>query len=188
MSAETGKRNPDRMNMIGVVVVGICGAVLVYVSIALLQAYYITDTAAVETMADYGGQDLTHRGIKSQQVGNIDPTQGVRNPGADTYSIKIDRAIDLVVEEAKTDASNLVPSQGKSTKPTVQPVYGRPKALDEVKPAPAPGAGSGSGADSGAPPAQTPPGPSAPTGGGAPPPPAPAGGSGASAGSGARAP
>ena len=30
------KRNPDKLNTIGVVVVGICGAVMVYVSIAAL--------------------------------------------------------------------------------------------------------------------------------------------------------
>jgi hypothetical protein len=173
MSAETGKRNPDRMNMIGVVVVGICGAVLVYVSIALLQAYYMADTAEVETMADYGGQDLTHRGIKSEQVGHIDPVQGTRNPSGDTFTIKIDRAIDLVVEDAKKDASLLVPSQGKSNKPTVQPAYGRPQNLD----APAP-------------PATTPPatggqpaGTTSPTGGGSP----PAAGSGAGSGSAAAA-
>ena len=49
MSSETGKRNADRLNMIGVVVVGICGAVLTYVSIALLQAFYMDDTEQVES-------------------------------------------------------------------------------------------------------------------------------------------
>lgn len=32
-------RNPDKINTIGIVVVGICGAVLVYVSIVALQAF-----------------------------------------------------------------------------------------------------------------------------------------------------
>ena len=50
-------RNPDKLNTIGIVVVGVCGAVLVYVSIVALQAFYMTDTAGVQTMADYGGQD-----------------------------------------------------------------------------------------------------------------------------------
>ena len=45
------KRNPDRLNTIGVVVVGICGAVLVYVSIVALQAFYLNDTAEIQTMA-----------------------------------------------------------------------------------------------------------------------------------------
>ena len=38
------KRNPDKLNTIGVVVVGICGAVLVYVTIVALQAFYMNDT------------------------------------------------------------------------------------------------------------------------------------------------
>ena len=39
------KRNADKLNTIGVVVVGICGAVLVYVSIVALQAFYMNDTS-----------------------------------------------------------------------------------------------------------------------------------------------
>ena len=38
------KRNPDKLNTIGIVVVGICGAVLVYVTIVALQAFYVNDT------------------------------------------------------------------------------------------------------------------------------------------------
>ena len=51
------KRNPDSLNTIGVVVVGICGAVMVYVSITALQAFYMNDTSELQTMQDYGGQD-----------------------------------------------------------------------------------------------------------------------------------
>src|SRR5689334_25030576 len=153
MSGDTGKRNPDRLNMIGVVVVGICGAVLVYVSIALLQAFYMNDTSQVETQAAYGGQDSTVKLIRDTQKLNIDPPQGIKNPSGDTFSIKIDKAIDLVVADAQKDPTALVPSQGKSDRPTIQPVFGRPKPLDEPKPAPAPatgGAGSGATGGSGA--------------------------------------
>jgi hypothetical protein len=38
-------RNPDKINTIGIVVVGICGAVLVYVSIVALQAFYMDDSS-----------------------------------------------------------------------------------------------------------------------------------------------
>ena len=65
------KRNPDRLNTIGVVVVGICGAVLVYVTITALQAFYMDDTSEIQTMADYGGQDTTHKSIRSQQLDNL---------------------------------------------------------------------------------------------------------------------
>src|SRR5204862_2459475 len=109
MSAETGKRNPDRMNMIGVVVVGICGAVLVYVSIALLQAFYMNDTSDVETNAAYGGQDVGAKSIRDEQMLNITshPQGGVQH--GDTVSIPIERAMELVVAEAQKDPSSLVP-------------------------------------------------------------------------------
>ena len=42
------KRNPDKLNTIGVVVVGICGAVLVYVTIVALQAFYMNDTSETQ--------------------------------------------------------------------------------------------------------------------------------------------
>jgi hypothetical protein len=156
MSSETGKRNPDRMNMMGVVLAGVCGSVLVYVSIVLLQAFYMNDTAQVDTMADYGGQDSMHRSIKSQQIGNIDPAQGVRNTAKDTFTIKIDRAIELIVEDARRDPKDpdyakWVPSEGRSDKSNVEPIYGRPitKKGAAATPAPAPGSGSGSATDPG---------------------------------------
>src|SRR5882672_9282780 len=119
------KRNPDKLNTIGVVVVGICGAVLVYVSIVALEAFYMNDTSEIQTMADYGGQDTKAHAVKADQMRNI--TEPGRNQGQDTFHIKIDDAIKLVVEDAKRDPSHLVPALPPSTKPTIQPVFGRPK-------------------------------------------------------------
>src|SRR5690349_4003685 len=186
--SETGKRNPDRLNMIGVVVVGICGAVMVYVSIALLQAFYMNDTSQVETQAEYGGQDSTVKLIRDTQKLNIDPPQGVKNPSGDTFTIKIDKAMDLVVADAQKDPAELVPSQGKSDRPTIQPIFGRPKALDAPATPPAgagsgsaaPAAGSGSGA---APAAGSGSSVSTPSPGGSPPPPSPRPAAGAGSGS-----
>jgi hypothetical protein len=141
--SDSGKRNPDRLNMLGVVVVGVCGAVLVYVSIALLQAYYMNDTRDVETMADYGGQDSMQKTVKAAQLGTIDPAQGVRHQNG-TFGIKIDKAIDLVVRDANDPTKGpamLVPSQGRASAANseIAPVFGRPKKR----------AGAGSGADAG---------------------------------------
>src|SRR6266496_3389941 len=61
------KRNPDRLNTIGVVVVGICGAVLVYVTIVALEAFYVNDTSEIQTMADYGGQDTGAKSLRTDQ-------------------------------------------------------------------------------------------------------------------------
>jgi hypothetical protein len=124
------KRNPDALNTIGVVVVGICGAVLVYVSIVALQAFYMNDTSEVQTMADYGGQETVHQSLRATQTNVIEDCGANTKPEAgkqQTYRIPIKYAIKLVADDAKVDPSNLVPTQGRSDKPTILPVFGRPK-------------------------------------------------------------
>lgn len=124
------KRNPDALNTIGVVVVGICGAVLVYVSIIALQAFYMNDSSEVQTMADYGGQDTAHMSLRATQTNVIEDCAPNAKPEAgkqQTYRIPIKYAIKKVAEEAKKDASNLVPAVGRSDKGTIQPIFGRPK-------------------------------------------------------------
>ena len=141
------KRNPDKLNTIGVVVVGICGAVLVYVSITALQAFYMNDTSEIQTMADYGGQDQTAKGKKADELRNI--TEAASNGGTTgTYRIKIDDAMKLVVDAAKTDPSHLTGSKlPPSTKESIPPAFGRPKLGGDTAPA---GAGAGSAAPAGA--------------------------------------
>jgi hypothetical protein len=151
------KRNPDKLNTIGVVVVGICGAVLVYVTIVALQAFYMNDTSEIQTMADYGGQDTTAKTHRASEMGNInDYGKNSAAPNAtQTYRIPIDdpkdpsnpnTAIKRVIESAKTDPAHLVPALPPATKPTIEPVFGRPKPIAPPAPpaAPAEGAGSGS--------------------------------------------
>ncbi|HEU0033054.1 MAG TPA: hypothetical protein VFQ53_20620 [Kofleriaceae bacterium] len=143
------KRNPDKLNTIGVVVVGICGAVLVYVTIVALQAFYMDDTSEIQTMADYGGQDTVARNTKTTQLGSItgqaQPNPAPQGGGSQTYRISIDHAMKRVLEEVKADpknVGNLVPAIGRSDKPTVLPIPGRPRQI--------PSAGSGEGSGSGA--------------------------------------
>ncbi len=140
------KRNEDKLNTIGVVVVGICGAVLVYVTIVALQAFYMNDTSELQTMADYGGNDTQARSLRAAQVHNI--TDYGANPAAAgkpaTYRTNIDEAMKLVVDAAKVDPSNLVPTQGRSDKATIKPIFGRPQPL-QAPAAPTDGAGAGSG-------------------------------------------
>ncbi len=163
------KRNPDKLNTIGVVVVGICGAVLVYVTIVALQAYYMNDTSEIQTMADYGGQDTLAKTHKAAEIQNINQSPPIKNQvagGTQTYSIPVDVAMKQVIESAKTDPSHLVPALPKSDKPTIEPVFGRPKPLGGTPapaPAPAPAGGSGSGTGSAT---GTTAAPTAPTGGG----------------------
>jgi hypothetical protein len=131
------KRNPDKLNTIGVVVVGICGAVLVYVTIVALQAFYMNNTSEIQTMADYGGQDLTAKGRKADEMRNI--TEAGKNnagPGQEaTFRIPIDKAMQLVIDDAKKDPSHLIPALPPSTKASIEPVFGRPKAAAPAAPA-----------------------------------------------------
>ena len=161
------KRNPDKLNTIGVVVVGICGAVLVYVTIVALQAFYMNDTSEIQTMADYGGQEMTAKNHRAAEMGNItESAQNQTAPGEpQTFRIPITEAMKEVIESAKTDPSHLIPALPPSTKPTIEPIFGRPKPLPTPAPgatgAPAEGAGSGSGSAA----AATPPAaPTTPTG------------------------
>lgn len=141
------KRNPDKLNTIGIVVVGICGAVLVYVTIVALQAFYMNDTSEVQNTADYGGQDITAKGHKADELRNI--SEVGKNASGDTVHIKIEEAMNLVIRDAAKDPSHLVPALPPATKPTIQPVFGRPKTL-AAPPAPAaPAEGSGAGSATG---------------------------------------
>jgi len=142
------KRNPDRLNTIGIVVVGLCGAVLVYVTIVALQAFYVNDTSEVQTIADYGGQDTISKSLRSEQLSRIgeyasNPRPALPKPNEtaklQSYRVPIDVAMKLVVEAAKADPSQLVPAVGRSDKATVLPIFGRPKPLPAA-PAPAPAA------------------------------------------------
>jgi hypothetical protein len=142
------KRNPDSLNTFGVVVVGICGAVMVYVAITALQAFYMNDTSELQTMADYGGQDITAKGHKADEMQNINVTaSNPAAPGAQpTYRIKIEHAMHLIAEEGKSpsfDPTKMIPALPPSVKPTIEPIFGRPKPLAlPPAPTPAPAAGS----------------------------------------------
>lgn len=192
-------RNPDKINTIGIVVVGICGAVLVYVSIVALQAFYMNDTSEVQMMADYGGQDSMARTVRADQVDAINQSKpnAAEAGKQQSYRVPITEAMKLVVRDNKTSPSKLVPLAGESNQRTIAPIFGRPTLQSAAPPAggdagsgagsaagSADGAAAGSGSaapSEGAGSAMTP----APTGGmgpgGGPPPGTPAGGSGSAA-------
>ena len=158
------KRNPDRINTIGIVVVGLCGAVLVYVTIVALEAFYVNDTSEIQTIADYGGQDTTQRSLRTDQLNRISeyasnpkpaPPKANEAPKSQSYRIPVDVAMKLVVDAAKADPSSLIPVVGRSDKATVLPIFGRPTpiAAPAAAPAPAPAAGAAPAAAAGAAPA-----------------------------------
>jgi hypothetical protein len=190
------KRNPDRINTIGIVVVGLCGAVLVYVTIVALEAFYVNDTSEIQTIADYGGQDTTQRSLRTDQLNRISeyasnpkpaPPKANEAPKSQSYRIPVDVAMKLVVDAAKADPSSLIPVVGRSDKATVLPIFGRPTPIAAPAAAPAPAGGAAPAPAAGAAPAAPAPGaatsgtlpaaPQVPTGAGTGP--SPVGGAGA---------
>jgi hypothetical protein len=155
-------RNPDKLNTIGIAVVGICGAVLVYTTIVALQAFYMNDTSEIQTMADYGGNANTAKAQRADQMRNI--SEFGMNPAQEgTYRVPIERAMQLVVESAKGNNATFVPAVGTAICRTSLPIPGRghpdptpglvegcPGATSATPPAApaAPAAGAGSGAGS----------------------------------------
>jgi hypothetical protein len=142
------KRNSDKLNTIGIVVVGICGAVLAYVSIALLQAFYMNDSSDVQTMADYGGQDTEFQRIRAEEFSRITQCTNVMaamgGGGENKHTVPVDHAMRLVVDDARRDAAMLVPLFGRADKPTIKAQFDRPVPLTAPAPAdpalaPAPG-------------------------------------------------
>ncbi len=130
------KRNADKLNTVGIVVVGICSAVLVYVTIVALQAFYMDDTSEIQTMADYGGQDTQAKNARATQTQTITAPSAPNQPKPgtpQTYHIPIDVAMQKIAAEAKVDAGNLIPIWGRSECRTVRPAFGRP-ITDEAPP------------------------------------------------------
>lgn len=121
------KRDADSFNTLGIVVIGICGVVMVYVTIVALQAFYMNDTSEIQTMADYGGQDSALRSRRAEEMRNINEAaaNGAAPGTPQTYRIRIDGeggAMQLVVRDAKKAPDHLIPLLPPSVKTTVKPL------------------------------------------------------------------
>ncbi|MEZ4361796.1 MAG: hypothetical protein R3B48_16525 [Kofleriaceae bacterium] len=126
------KRNSDKLNTIGIVVVGVCGSVLVYVAIALLQAFYMNDTSDVQTMADYGGQDTDFQRARADELARISTcsnVMGAAGGGESKHTIRIEDAMRLIIDDVKRDPAMLVPEYGRADQATIEAKFGRPSAL-----------------------------------------------------------
>lgn len=139
---EGAKRNPDKLNTIAIVTVGLTGSALVYLSIIAIQAWYLNESSAVDQVAQFGKQGEVRKSLKAEQVGKItEPRIGVelKPSKLQLYTIPIDVAKDLIIRDAKLDPANLVPAIARSEQPTIQPAFGRPKALPPAPPPVEPG-------------------------------------------------
>lgn len=166
---EGHKKNPDKLNTIGIITVGGVGSALVYLSIVGLQAFYVDETAIVDEVRSFGDQEKVRTSLKAEQIGHIESDltrKGVNAEGKPVIAIPIETAKGLIVRDAKVDAAFLVPMVGRSETSTIQPIFGRPVALPPPPPAPVPppadGAVPGVVPPDGATPGTPPPGPPTP--------------------------
>lgn len=134
---DSPKKNPDKLNTIGIVTVGAVGSALVYLSIVGLQAFYVSETSQPDTLAAFGDQDKARASLKAGQIGNLTESRRMwaTEDGKQIVSLPIDAAKALVARDARVDAANLVPAVRRSDKATMRPIFGRPIALP---PAPVP--------------------------------------------------
>jgi hypothetical protein len=132
MSDNTAPRAEDKVNTYAIVVVGLVGALLTYVSIVALQAYYASSIGAEESVKDVAGLGADYQSLKVEQ--SIAMSEYGR--AGDKIRLPIERAKELVLEDARNRASTLVPAVGEHDTPTVDPATGKPIGAPDT---PAPG-------------------------------------------------
>lgn len=123
---ESPKKNPDYVNTVGVVVIGLAGALLVYASFVGLQAFYYKETTILELERDAEGKSAELRTLRSEQEKTL---QGYRRLDAarNTVTLPIEVAMQRVVEAATADpGATLVPVVGAHDTPTIPAIAGKP--------------------------------------------------------------
>ena len=138
MEAHGAAKKNNTLNTLGIVTVGVVGAVLVYVSIIGLQSFYVSETSPIAEVKSFGTQGEVKSSLKAEQIGNITELR-MKSKGKpeDTqlYTIGIDAGKKLIIRDAQ-DPSRLVPAVGPSIKPTIAPAFGRPQPLPPAAPPP----------------------------------------------------
>ena len=134
------RKAQDRVNTFGVVLIGLVAAVLLWVSVIALQAYYYSTAGKMEAERGSAGKSREVRDLKAEQRAYLQEGKYV-DPKKGIVAIPIDDAMKLVVRDGKAGSPSLVPAIGAHDQPTVPAVSGRPP--DNVQPpggaAPAPG-------------------------------------------------
>jgi hypothetical protein len=156
-------KNPDRVNNFGIVLIGLTSAVLLWVSVVALQAYYGSTAGAVELERLATNQNQEVRELKAQQSAGLKEYRWV-DPKAKTLAIPVETAMALVLRDAKGGAASLVPAVGTHDVATVPAAPGRPAdnvaapaTAAPTAPAPAtPAGGAATPGQGGTPPGATP--------------------------------
>jgi hypothetical protein len=174
MSSALPRKASDRVNTYGIVLIGMVSAILLWVSVVALQAYYNRTAGQLQDVREAARKSLDVQRLKAAQVAELQDSKYV-NPQKGLVTIPIESAKGLVLRDLRDGKPSLVPAVGPHDKATVPAKWGRPP--DNVA-APARGAAPAAG---GVAPAAG----AAPAAGGAA---APAGGAAAAPAGGAAAP
>jgi hypothetical protein len=175
MSSALPRKAQDRVNNYGIMLIGLVSAVLLWVSVVALQAYYNRTSGLLQGERDELGMNRQVIDLKSAQLAELNDSKFV-NPQKGIVSIPITDAEKLVLQGLREGSPSLVPAVGAHDLPTVPAVWGRPS---DAAPGAAPGAAPAGATASGAAPAGVAPAGAAPAGA-APAGAAPAGGATAS--------
>lgn len=139
--SELPKKAQDRVNTFGVVLIGAVAAVLLWVSVVALQAYYYSTAGKVESERASTGKGREVRDLKAEQRAYLQEGKYV-DPKKGIVAIPLDDAMKLVLDDAKAGKPSLVPVIGAHDQPTVPAVSGRPPDNVASPTAPAGGAGA----------------------------------------------
>ena len=130
-------RASDKVNTYGIVLIGVVAAILLWVSVIALQAYYQNTEGALEAERDAANKGREVRDLKAAQLATLQETKVV-DPKKGIVTLPIEDAMRLVVRDARGGAPALVPAVGPDDKPTVPAAWGHPP--DNAKVPGAPGA------------------------------------------------
>ena len=119
------KKSEDRVNVFGIVMVGLVTSVLVWVSIVLLMAYYQNTAGSLEDQRNAANKGREVLDLKAKQTRELDESKYV-DPKRGIVSIPIDDARELVLRDANSGAASWVPAIGPHDTATVPAAWGRP--------------------------------------------------------------
>ena len=132
MSSALPKKQQDRVNAYGIVLIGLVGTVLIWVSVVALQAYYNRTSGALRSERDAEWKNKDVMDLKTAQLAELRDSKFV-NPQKGIVTIPIDQAEVLVLKGLRDGDPSVVPAVGPHDLPTVPAVWGRP--VDAAAPA-----------------------------------------------------
>lgn len=125
----------DQVNTFGIVMIGVVSAVLLWVSIVALQAYYQSTAGPLEAAREAEGKAAELRALTAQQRAALQQTEYADAAEGSLRRLPIDLAMKAVVRDSLAGAPSLVPAVGPHDTPTVAPVFGKPVEGEAAGPA-----------------------------------------------------